>query len=108
MKVDSLLTTTADNWYYDPGFIQTIYISKNFLLNNMAFSMTIDPHSGYKNNGDLFGVLDDININKQYHLVILILNKYLSPNDFNYKTNNLIIPNLTTVDNIKKVYSTKN
>ena len=108
MKVDSLLTTTSDNGYYDPGFIQTIYISKSFLLNNMAFNITLDPHSGYKNNGDLFGVLDDLNISKQYHLPILILNGYLSPSDFNYKTNSLIVPNLNAVDTIKRVYSTKN
>ena len=108
MKVDSLLTSTSDNGYYDPGFIQTIYISKSFLLNNMAINMTLNPHSGYKNNGDLFGVLDDLNISKQYHLPVLILNSYLSPNNFNSKTNNLIIPNLNTLDNIKRVYSTKN
>ena len=107
MKVDSLLTPTLDHGYYDPGFLQSIYISRSFLLNNKSFIMNLDPYIGYQNNGDLFGVLDNMNIAKQYHLIILILNRYLSPNDFNFTINSLIIPQLNIIDQLKKVYSTK-
>ena len=107
MDINILLTDTSDTAYYDENFILLLYMHRTFLLNNYSKVIPIDQHLAYKYDGDLSGLLDELNFPKRYHIPILIINNFSSNDDYNLNILQLIIPSLEKIDSLKTYYSTK-
>lgn len=107
MDIHSLATSTGDDAYYDHGFHVMLEAHFTHLL-SMPKTITypVDPGLCYRYEGDLYGLLDALNIQKQYHLAILRLNGFRCSGDLTPDVTSLIIPDLAEIDLLKAVYMT--
>jgi len=99
--------------------IEDVYFSHNFIvmIDSHLTYLRADPdntlasvtkHQNYKYEGDLYGLLNDLNISKKYHFIIARLNGYESSVDFKGDVEFLTIPNLSQIDLLKNIFLTKN
>ena len=105
--ISQLEVDPGEDLFYDSSFIQVLYNNKDYISKNHSQPIVIDPHMAYVYEGDLFGLLSKLGVNKQYHLATLIINGYSSPTDFKPSTLQLIIPDPIQLGIIKGVYSTR-
>lgn len=105
MKIDSLMSSAGSDVYYTPAFRVVLESHLTYLMRLPSTKLvTIDPGALYKYEGDLFGLLDSMRIPKQYHWVVMMLNKINSNTDVNIKLTNLLIPNWSEIDKIKEIF----
>lgn len=66
----------------------------------------IDKGIANKFNGDLFSYLSALNIPREIHYAILRLNRMTSPTDFNDQIDNLVVPSVKAIEDLKVLYKT--
>lgn len=81
-----------------------IYYFKN---QNAINQVSITDFQNIKYSGDFLGLLNDLNIEKKYHMFIMKLNGYRDSCDFKGDKLSIIIPNLSDIEQLKNVISTK-
>jgi hypothetical protein len=108
MQLNTLMTDPGENGFYDPTFLgAVVYTSRNYLLQQASFLVPIDPHLAQKYQGDFWGLLDELQVPKQYHPIITVLNGFTSPGDFTAEMLQLQIPDTAELDRMQKTYSTR-
>lgn len=93
--------------YSEPGFLALIESHLTYLRslkNNQV--MTISEHQAYKYEGDLYGLLNDLSIEKKYHYVVMRVNNYMSSADYDGRVRDLVIPDFGEVTLLKSIYQT--
>lgn len=86
----------------------------NMMESHLTYLRTVDAvkvsavseHQGYKFEGDFYGLLDDLMVDKEYHYTTLRLNGYESTTDFKGDVTHILIPNFSTVNLLKNIYQT--
>lgn len=108
MRIDNL-TQTVENIENDPLYLATLESHLSYLKKmDTAVTNSITPRQSYKYEGDFYGLLSDMRIDKSYHYIILRMNNYTSPTDYKGEVKDIVIPDLAEVDLIKNIYMTRN
>lgn len=93
--------------YFDPDFLTTIESHLTLLRNSSgAKLLSITEQQGYKYEGDFFGLLDDLVIEKKYHHIVLRVNDMLSSADYKGDLTHVLLPSLSQIELLKSVFQT--
>lgn len=93
--------------YHEPGFILIIETHLSQLRgSNGAKLLPVTEQQGYKYEGDFYGLLDDLKIDKKYHLIVLRVNDLLSSADYKGDLSHVVLPSLSQVELLKSIYQT--
>ena len=111
MKISNLLEPEQDleKIYFNIDFINHIesFMTKLRLSPNIKIRNDFSSIISYKFEGDYFGLLDYLEIEKKYHYIILRFNGYVSSSDFKGNDTYVLIPDLDEIENIKNIFLTK-
>lgn len=90
---------------YSEGFQRLIEDHLEFLRNGDNLQVIdIDPQSAYKGSGDLISVLQDYQIAPQIHWIIMRVNGYTSPMEYQSTHLTLLVPSQGQIDSLLRVY----
>jgi hypothetical protein len=73
---------------------------------NESDIVVIQPHIGYKYEGDLYGALTECRVPQYLHWIIMRMNGLYSPSDFNGTGVSLMVPTIDTVQQLAAVANT--
>jgi hypothetical protein len=106
MKINNL-TTEVEYAYSDPAFLIIIESHLTHLrTTDGARVLPVTEQQGFKYEGDFFGLLDDLTIDKKYHHIVLRVNDLHSSADYKGDMSHVMIPSFSEVDMLKNVYQT--
>lgn len=101
------LHPSIDSVYYDPAFLLVIESHLTYLRSAQGLSiLEVSDMQGYKYEGDFFGLLDDLGVEKKYHHIVMRVNDMASSADFKGDMQHVTLPSLTEVDNLKSLVQT--
>lgn len=72
------------------------------------YVVTATDQQAFKYEGDFFGLLNELGIEKKYHHIVMRVNSYLSSADYKGDVKDIIIPSLDEVTLLKTTYQTSN
>lgn len=111
MKVSNLLESkdNLEEMYYDPDFMNHIesFMSKLRHSPNVRILNDFSPVISYKYEGDYFGLLQHLNVEKKYHYIVLRFNGYQSSSDFKGEDTHVLLPDFNEIETIKTIFLTK-
>lgn len=103
------LQPPIDQVFFDHDFLVLLESHLTYLRTQGNIRLaTVSKHQNYKYEGDLFGLLDDLDVLKKFHHITARVNGYESSSDFKGDVEYLVIPDYAEVDMLKTVYQTKN
>ena len=103
------LKPTIEDIFFEHNFIVILESHLTYMrFNNNLSIVDVSKHQNYKYEGDLYGLLDDLSIEKKYHFITIRLNGYESSNDFKGDTNFLVLPDFNLIEMLHSVYQTQN
>jgi len=107
MDIDTLSPTVEDD-YYSAGFMQVIEDHLTYLrtLDGVVVNQLTNTQC-VKYQGDFFGLLLDLKIDKRYHYAVMRVNDLFSPADFTGDISQVVVPKLDEIDLLKNIYQTK-
>lgn len=106
MDIDNL-ATVIENTYYSPTFIKLIEDHLTYLrTTNNVTVINLTNVQCVKFQGDFYGLLVDLKIEKTYHYAILRVNNYLSASDFDGSVAQIVVPDTTVIDRLKNTLQT--
>lgn len=108
MYINNLASNPGDDSYYNENFYTILESHIPYFKTNKFYTVTtLNPIDGVVYEGDLFGLLDKLMINKQYHYFIMRFNGYVSPDELKKETQSLLIPNMQELDLLQRQYQTR-
>lgn len=108
MHIDLLMTDPGDDSYYSENFRTIMESHVSYFKKEKMFTVTtLDPIYSVIFEGDLFGLLDRLVINKQYHYFIMLFNGYNSPDEFKKETVTILVPNFEELDLLQRQFQTR-
>lgn len=108
MKIHSLADTGQDPVYFEHDFKVVLESHLTYLKISNPKAVNVSKQQNYKYEGDLYGLLDELNINKEYHYIVMRINDYVNSAHFKGDKEFLILPDFAEVEILKGVYQTKN
>lgn len=69
--------------------------------------ITVTSQQNYKYEGDFYGLLNDVNVDKNFHYIVMRLNGIENSCDYKGDINEILVPDLTEVRLINNIYQTK-
>lgn len=107
MDIESL-TSKPDEIYYTKDFFTIIESHLNWLRKSTGVTLLAPtPQQQNMYAGDMYGLFSDMRIPKKYHWVVMRLNGFHSPADYNSVATSFIIPDYKQVDRLTSVLNTK-
>lgn len=108
MQIHSLMTKAGDSMWYTDGFRNVLESHLTYFRSSPELRIVpIDKHLSYKYEGDLYGLLDEIGIDKQYHYLIMMLNNYSHPADYDGNRYELYLPDTKEIDMVRNIHKAK-
>ena len=108
MQITNLMLDPGDDSYYDDAFLVIIDSHLTYLSNLTTTKLiSLDAQLVYKHEGDLTGLLNEMNYPKKYHYPIMKINGMRSTNDLRMDKTSLVIPDLSEIDLMNSIYRTK-
>jgi hypothetical protein len=109
MPVHSLMLPAGPAVFYTPEFRVMIESHLKYLREHPETQiLNLNPHSVYKYEHDLFGLLGELNIPPQHHWIVMRVNGYTNPVDLVEGTETLLIPSLSAITSLLSVHNTSN
>jgi hypothetical protein len=110
MQILNILNKPSSSVYYEQGFRILLEDHLTYLKGlQTTRKIDIDIQNAYKYEGDLDGLLTQLNIRPELHFIIMRLNNFTSPQEYSPdKTMTLLIPEDKEIDRIRSTYKTKN
>lgn len=94
-----------ESTYYESNFLQMIESHLTHLRRSEGLQLlAVTEQQGYKYEGDFFGLLDDLLIEKKYHQIVMRVNDIQSSGDYKGNLPQIILPSLNEIDMIKNIY----
>ena len=90
--------------YYDPGF-RSWFDSFIPYLNMEYHQVQVNDTIAYKYQGDFYGLLETLAVQKVHQYYIMVFNGYSNPSDYDGVNTSVKIPNIDTIDNLRMLYS---
>jgi hypothetical protein len=107
MMINNLLQTN-DRTYSDPNFIVLLETHMTLLRTTNISVISVSSHQNYKYEGDLYGLLDDLNIIKDHHFIVARINGYDNSADFKGNVEYLVLPDFNEITLLKNIFQSKN
>lgn len=111
MRITNLLESkdNLEDVYFDVDFINHVesFMTKLRSSPNIKIRNDFSPIIAYKYEGDYFGLLDYLNIEKKYHHIVLRFNGYVSSSDYKGNDQYVLVPDITEIENIKNIFLTQ-
>lgn len=107
MKVAEKMRTSGTTIFYDEGFRRVVEDHLEYLRNNSTtkvLNVTADDAATYEY--DLYTYLLSLNIEKQFHWIVLRVNYFKTPSEFGPETTRLLIPDTTVLELLRRRYVT--
>jgi hypothetical protein len=105
ITLNGLMINEGSAVYYDSGFRQMLEDHLSYLKDHpQTESVEINPSSAHKGHGDLVSVLQDYAIEPRFHWIIMRLNGYTSPMEYQSDRLVLKIPQASLIDGLTRVY----
>lgn len=106
MKVDEQMTTSGQTDFFNPSFRNTIEAHIPYLLGLATTrTITVDPHDAIVYNQDLYGYLLSVTVLPCYHWVIMRMNGYFSPTEFDSNATTLLVPNFNELESLRQSWN---
>lgn len=107
MQINNL-QTDLDDVYNDSNFLVMLETHLNYLktTGNIGYK-PISEHQSFKFEGDFYGLLNELGLDKKHHYVVMRLNSLDSSSDYKGNIFNVFIPDLTEVNLLKNIYMTR-
>lgn len=103
------LTPPIEQTYFEHDFLVILESHLTYLRTNGNLRLvTVSEHQNFKYEGDLYGLLDDLDVIKKFHYITARVNGYESSSDFKGDVEYLVVPDYTEIEMLKSVYQTKN
>lgn len=105
-------------------FEMSIFDSKSAAFFQKDFSSVLDSHLEYLKTagqtrvenvdvryigqyiGDFYAVLSDLKIAPKYHRIVMLLNGFTNPINYDGKLRQIFIPDTTEIDSLLQIYNT--
>lgn len=108
MLINNLVFKSAPKEYYSDKFRIVLDSHLHLFQNsNMHSIITIDKGKAYVWEGDFYGLLDDLKIDRKLHWLTMRLNNIVSQFNFDIDISFLKIPKEDEVNKIYNLYRTK-
>ena len=96
-----------ESTYFDTQFLILIESHLTYLRKSDGLRViSVSEHQGYKYEGDFFGLLDDLNVEKKYHHIVMRVNGLDSSADFKGDLDHVLLPSLSEIDMLKSILQT--
>lgn len=106
MKINNL-NKPVDEYYTHPDFLIMLESHLEYLrINNVGF-LPITNQQNIKFAGDLYGILNEKNIDKKFHYIISRLNNYNSSSDYKGDKSELLLPDVYKIEELNRIFSTE-
>lgn len=103
----TLLHPDIEAAYYDPAFLLLIESHLTYLRGATGLNLLeVTEMQGYKYEGDFFGLLDDLNVDKKYHHIVMRVNDMVSGADYKGNLPSIVLPSLSAIDSLKNIFQT--
>lgn len=107
MKILYQLVNEGSQDYYNPSFRNTLEAHLKYLREvKTTYAAPVPPMAAVIYNQDLFGYLTEINIAPHLHWLVMRMNNFFSPYDFDAKCTQLLIPSTDEVDVLRQSWNT--
>lgn len=107
LTVQALQLDQGKSVYYEEAWHLVIETHLPALRTNAQTTvLSIDPHTAYKYQGDLHGVLQVYNQPPSLYWIIMRMNGLLSPFDYKQSQLSLLVPAQQTIEQLRTVYMT--
>lgn len=108
MQINNLMTAYGNPVYYDPQFRILVESFIPSIRNDpRRHTVTITQDMTYRYAGDLIGLLDNLNVPRDYHWLVMRLNNMNDISKVDLNLNTLDIPPLDFMDHLRKNFLTK-
>lgn len=110
MQILTILNKPTSSVFYEQGFRILLEDHISYLKDlSSTRKIDISNHNAYKYQGDLDGLLTEMNIRPELHFIIMRLNGFTSPQEYSpEKSMTLLIPDSKEIERIRSTYKTKN
>jgi hypothetical protein len=106
MKIQSI-HPDIERAYFSPEFLTIIESHLTHLRQSEGLkALPVSEHQGYKYEGDFFGLLDDLRIEKKYHHIALRVNDMKSSADYKGDMKFVLIPAANQIEILKTILQT--
>jgi len=107
MKIDELLFSEGSADFYDPSFRFTLESHVAYLrASRQTYVINVQPHDTVVYNQDLFGFLNQAKVPAYLHWLVMRMNNFFSPYDFNSECVSLKIPSSKEVEVFRQSWKT--
>lgn len=107
--VNELEIPAGDNLFYDQGFMNTLEDHMTLLRSDPnTETAEIEPYKAIIFEGDLFGLLSNMGLPRQYHWLTMRLNRMNSPTHLTRDMTSLNLPDRDRIERMKSLYSVQN
>lgn len=101
------LQKELEDVYNDPNFIIAIESHLTFFRSSPSLRVkAVSVHQNSKYEGDFYGLLDDLSVDKKYHYTVMRVNGLVSSADYPGDKESIFIPNFSEIDQLKNVFQT--
>jgi hypothetical protein len=107
MDINELLTPTGEDLFYSREFMIFLHLHRTDLISS-ARAINLATLDDYVYEGDFYGLLDHLEIKKQYHYATLIINRLDGPICNIENIGFVLIPDFELVEKLFNYYNTKN
>ena len=102
------LQPSVDNNYFEPNFLVIIESHLTSLrTSDGGRYVEVTEQQGFKYEGDFFGLLDDLSVDKNYHHIVLRVNDLYSSADYKGNLSHVLLPSFPQIDMLKSIYQTE-
>lgn len=93
--------------FYEADWRLVIESHLVWLINNAKEErLNINPHMGWKYEGDFYGMLTEANVPNHLHYVILRMNGLFNPVEYDGTLLTILLPNEKLISNLSAMYQT--
>jgi hypothetical protein len=105
MSLLNLMVDPGPDIFYNPEFRNVLEDHMTWLRENHCQPVVLKPDESYQWRGDFFGLLSQKGVARQYHWVVMRLNEYTSPHQFEQDTQAILLPNETVIEKIAQSHN---
>ena len=105
MSINKVMRDDGPEIIYSEGFRRMIEDHLLYLRNHESTQLIeIRTEVAYKGHGDFVTVLQEYDVPRHLHWIVMRLNGYTSPMDYDSSHTSMLMPSSTTVNSLLKVY----
>lgn len=106
--LNGLMIDQGNSLYHSAEFMRYIDNHVNYLKENGASVVDVDPGLVYKFEYNFFSLLVELKYNFEDHMVLLLVNGFKSPTDMTREFKSIVVPNPEVLTNLKQLFRYQN